>query len=419
MVSLGAAFYSVHVGAGGWTPVFSTHHLPTTLRSLTFADVQMSDAHVFFRGRDVLKCLSLHWSRAGWSFASQLPDSVTHLRLMSDGDCLLKGLEMPKTCSNLEELDIDVVDDYYTFWKVVRDRAESLGKALASLSVKRVGLHSSAGCPTLYIPNVDVAQMHRSFYIGRDRYPSPLEHQVDRDTRGTITKLTLYLAGIPSWPHLLGCSSLRELVIGDAWTDDQYDIWMPFSLKGLEVVASTLRHLTVSSSRQETYVELPKGLRLRSSVCVCSGTLILHCDPHTVGPGLEDILLGYTTLSGTGSGLVEELAPRLQAAVLVVPEFHKLKQCLLFTRAGLVGEWWHGVFQPSKQQILHGCWCCRVRVWAHGSLCPSHVTFPRYGIVSVHDDRDVLWGDRCWALDEAEDEKVPVYPDWHYTELQN
>jgi hypothetical protein len=112
---------------------------------------------------------------------------------------------------------------------------------------------------------------------------------------------------------------------------------------------------------------------------------------------------------------VEELTPRLGTAVLEVLGAKKLRQSLLFTRAGLVGEWWHKVFQISKEQRSAGCFCCRVRVWAQGCLCPHYLTFLRYGIVTAHDDRDVLWN----RLDEPLEEcSFPPFPAWHDERLK-
>jgi hypothetical protein len=414
--------FSIYI-VGGWTPVFSTHHLPTTLRSLTFADAQMSAAHVFFRGPDVRKCLSLQICRPAFSFARQLPASLTHLRLTCDGYDLVDGLHILRECPNLEVLDVDVTgpplfwrdnEDPLVIWRDNEDRLVHVANAFASLSLKRLGLHASSGCSTLYIPRArpDFADMHLSFFIGATtHYPHSLEGQMDQESRCNVTKLALYVEDLPWCPSLLGFSALKELVIGDTWWELDDGTSMPFSMMGLQVVAGTLRHLTLSSSQRETCVELPQGLRLRSFVCVCSGSLLLHCDANALARGLGDVLLGYATLDGTGAALVEELGPRLMAVQLEVLGFTKRRlQSLMFTRADLVGQWWHGVFHPSKQQVFRGCWCCRVRLWVQGCLCPAHITFLRYGIVSAQDDRDVLIGEWEELFDKPHE---VVLPAWH------
>jgi hypothetical protein len=374
----------------------------------------MSDAHVFFRGPDVRKCLSLQICRPAFSFARQLPASLTHLRLTCDGYDLAEGLHILRECSNLEELDVDVTGPPL-FWRddysYNEDLLVSVANALASLPLKRLGLHASSGCATLYIPHVDIADMHRSFLIGAPTPSRTFEGQIGQGSRSSVTKLALYVNRLPWCPSLLGCSALKELVIGDTWWELDDGPSMPFSLMGLQVVAGTLRHLTLSSSRRETCVELPQSLRLRSFVCVCSGSLLLHCDANALGRGLGDVLLGYTTLDGTGMGLVGELGPRLQPLELEVLGFTKRRvQKMLFTRADLVGEWWHGVFHVSKQQVFRGCWCCRVRLWVQGCLCPAHITFLRYGIVSAHDDRDVLIGELEVPFEKPHE---VVLPAWH------
>jgi hypothetical protein len=397
--------------AGGWTPVISTHHLPTTLRSLAFVPVQGSDAHVFFRGENVIDSLSLEYIRPGWSFVREMPPSLTHLRLMTDAHHLLHGLETLKQCGRLEELDVHVGAGP-NLKKCVGAISDSVATALAGLGLKRVGLHNSIANHCLYVPDFSVPQTHRTFDVGIETYLSTLEEQIDDASRRSITKLRLHALSIPFCPSLSGCSVLKELVIGDMWRNFDHPCSTPFSLTGLDAVAATLRHLTLSSSREETCVELPRGLRLRSFVCVCSGSLLLHCDARMLVQGLMDVLLGYTSISGTGARLVEDLAPRLRAAVLEVHGFKSFSQSVLFTRAELVGEWWYGVFQLSKQQRYGGCFCCRVRVWAQGCLCPPYLTFLRYGILSAHGDRDVLSGYADEPIDEG---FKTVYPDWHYT----
>ncbi len=120
--------------------------------------------------------------------------------------------------------------------------------------------------------------------------------------------------------------------------------------------------------------------------------------------------MGYTSIAGTGARLVQDLSPRLRTAVLEAYGLKCLSYRLLFTRAPLVGEWWHGTLQLSKQQRSGGCFCCRVRVWVQGCLCPQHLTFLRYGIISVHEDRAVLYGYVDVPVDE--EFKAPL-PDWH------
>ncbi len=356
--------------------------------------------------------------------------AVTRLRLTSDLYSLPAGLTALKECSNLEELDVEISQDpCFRKCEVEEDLilvAKAVAEALASLHLKRLGLHASGGCWTVYIPVTDGPNMHRSFCIGDNRDPAPLEEQIDQSSRHNVTRLALHLDSQPSLPSLSGFSALKQLVIADTWWQSDDPRLAPFSLEGLDAIVGTLEHLIVSSSRAETCVDLPDTLRLRSLVCVCSGTLLLHCDAHTLGQTLGDVLLGYTSVAGTGARLVEELSPRLEAAVLEVHGFKRLRQSLLFTRAGLVGEWWHGVFQVSKQQGLRGGFCCRSRMWAHGCPCPPYLVFPRYGIVSAHEDRWVLNGEMDLLLEEREvlsgdivvllsGEKYvrPVYPNWH------
>lgn len=390
---------------GGWTPVISTHHLPTTLRSLAFADLQLSDKQVFFGGPGVWQCLALDKERVAWSFARQLPASVTRLRLMCTKEHLLGGLETLKQCCNLEELDIDVASNGPEFEnpagsesdveKIGGCGAVALADAFSRLHLKRVGLHASTSCECVCLHDPNIAEMHRRFYFN-DCDRVSIEDQVSRGSRQCVTKLTLHPYCTPLWPTFSLFPALKELIIGDTFEAFCYADLVPLSLTGLEVVAKTLTHLTMSSSREETYIELPQGLRLRSFVCVCSGTLHLHCDPHTLSQGLGDVLLGYTTIAGTGAKLVEDLSPRLGAAVLEVCGSRCRRYSLQFTRAGLVGKWWYRVFEVSKQQVYRRYACCRVRMWAEGRLCPPYLTFLRFGIVSAHDDRDVL----CYPYDE-------------------
>ncbi len=375
------------------------------------------------------RVVSLHLERAGWSFARQLPPSLTRLRLTCRGDHIVDGLERLKHCPNLQELDVDLAigPDFKkpeflgpryqnclgydaVLEKFVEYDSASFARALAGLQLKRVGLHSSSGCHSLYAPDFQAAELHRTFYYAKEAHLYTLEDQIDEGSRPRVTKLTLHVHRVSSCPSLSACSVLKELVIGDIWRDFDSVSEVPLTVSGLEVVAGTLRHLTVSSSRRDICIELPNALCLRSFACVCSGTLHLHCNADTLGKGLRDVLLGYTGIVGTGLKLVEELAPRLGAAVVEVDGSKRLRQSLLFTRAPLVGKWWNGVFQVSKQQSSAGCFCCRVRVWAQGRICPSHLTFMRYGIVAAHEDRDVL----CGPMDELlEYASRHVYPGWH------
>jgi hypothetical protein len=314
------------------------------------------------------------------------------------------------------DVDVGPGPEYH---KLAPSAADFLATALAGLRLKRVGLHASSGCRSLYIPYFDVPEMHRTFYIGKERiwyflffenpYLARLEDQIDDASRRNVTKLTLHVERISACPTLSGFSVLRELVIGDSWRDFGNADPAGFVIKGLEVVAGTLRHLTVSSSREDTCVEVPPGLRLRSFVCVCSGTLLLCCDARVLSQSLGGVLLGYTSIAGSGARLVRDFGPRLGAAVVEVHGLRKLSQSLLFTRASLVGEWWYGVLQPSKQAESAGCFCCRVRIWAQGRMCPPYLTFLRYGILSAHDDREILWGFMDEPLEES---SMSVFPAW-------
>jgi hypothetical protein len=146
----------------------------------------------------------------------------------------------------------------------------------------------------------------------------------------------------------------------------------------------------MSSNRRETRVKLPLGLQLRSLACVCSSALLLHCDAGTLSQGLGDVLLGYTTIAGTGVSLVARLSARLEVADLIQGGELGLRQKLLFTRGELMGEWWNAVYQPSIHQVFAEHDLDGVPVWAYGERCPSHLTFPRYGIIGAHEQRDVL-----------------------------
>ncbi len=348
------------------------------------------------------------------SFVTQLPPSLTHLRLTCTAHHFLDGLQRVRQIPDLKGLDVHVLIDcgdcvdVEGYWKPTGCHSLALGKALAGVNLKKVGLHVLQG--PMYLPDLNVPQMQRTFRVGAEA-SSKFGDQINYCSRQSITMLALHVGRITYSPSLLGCSALTELVIGDTWRDFGQAYSMPFSLKGLETVAATLRHLTVSSSRGRTRVKLPGDLHLRSFVCVCSGTLLLDCDASTLSQKLGDVLLGYTTITGTGVRLVEELTPRLGTAMLEVLGTQKLRQNLLFTRAGLVGEWWHGVFQVSKQQRSAGCFCCRVRVWSQGCLCPSYLTFLRYGIFAAHDDREVLCND--WDIPVWIPFTMPTYPAWH------
>jgi hypothetical protein len=352
--------------------------------------------------------------RPALSFVTQLPLSLTHLRLTCRAHHFLDGLESLKQMRNLKELDVHVLVDHPGcieedwYWWPNGSHSLALGKALAGMNLKKVGLHVLQ--EPMYLPDLNVPQMQRTFRVGAETW-SRFGDQINYCSRQSITMLALHVGRITYSPSLLGCSALTELVIGDIWRNFGQAYSMPFSLKGLETVAATLRHLTVSSSRGCTRVKLPGNLQLRSFVCVCSGVLLLDCKASILIQNLGDVLLGYTTIRGTGVRLVEELSPRLGTAVLEVLGAQKLRQILLFTRAGLVGEWWHGVFQVSKQQQSAGCFCCRVRVWSKGCLCPSYLTFSRYGIFSAHDDREVLRND--WDIPLSIEFTWPSYPAWH------
>lgn len=315
--------------------------------------------------------------------------SVIHLRLHCSRPDLLHGLEQVEQCCNLEGLHISVYGDLD--WESSAEFG-TVSLALERVSAKSVGLHVFLGEP-LRIPECNVVVVDRTCFFGyklhgRDRIVL-LEDHMDYISRRRVIKLTLHVRLISSGPGLSGFLALKELVIADSEEFFGTASTLAFSLKYLDVVAATLKHLTVSSNSAETYIVLPQGMCLRSFVCVCRGHLLLHCDSLALSQGLEDLMLGYTTITGTGVGLVEN-APRLGEAVLEVLGPQVLRQRLFFSRPGLVGEWWHGVFQISKQQFWAKHWCWRVRVWAQGHVCPQYLTFPRYGVNSAHEDREVL-----------------------------
>jgi hypothetical protein len=366
---------------------------------------------VFFRGKHVRNCLSLQHPRPFFSFAQHLPASVRHLRVTCPGEDAIAAVEALKHCPGLKELDVDLTR-YSSLKRSVGSCAGRLAMALSSLSLERLGLHSFTGCKSLYIPDCGIGQLDRTFHIHGKLPEFPFEDQLDEKSRCCVSKLTLYLTWTSACPSLLGCSALTELVIADCLRDFGQASSTPFSLKGLGVVAGTLRHLTVSSNSKKTSVELPEALCLHSFVCVCSGSLLLTCNPQALGQGLVDVLLGYASIAGTGAKVVENLAPRLGTAVLeVLRPQTVMRQSVMFSRPGLVGEWWYRVFQPSKQQQDAGWFCSRLRVWAQGKLCPPYLTFLRYGIVSAHEHREVLYG----IMDEWREEKFVkcMRPGWH------
>jgi hypothetical protein len=257
-------------------------------------------------------------------------------------------------------MDVGMTCDFY---QGADSSSAPLAKALAGLPLKRLGLHASSGGPCMYIPDLrSVGELHRTFYVPGGPHGFPLEKQVGMKASRRVTKLTLQVLNTRLCPSLTEFTALTQLVVADSAREFGEPCATHFALKGLEAVVGTLRHLTVSTNREQTRVELPRVLQLRSFVCVCSGVLILDCDAYSLGRGLGDVLLEYTSISGTGVRLAEDLGPRLGRAVLEVLGPQKLRQSLLFTRPGLVGDWWYGVFQSSKEQKCVGSLCCRVRV---------------------------------------------------------
>jgi hypothetical protein len=182
-----------------------------------------------------------------------------------------------------------------------------LGEALGDLGLKRVGVHAIGG--PMYLPEFNVSQMQRNFYVGRGTR-SKLQDQIDHRSRRCVTNLTLQIGLSSLCPRLYGFSALTELVIGDTWRDFGNPCSLPLLLKGLESVAETLRHLTVSSSREKTRIKLPRGLQLCSFMCVCSGSLLLDCDALSLSQSLGDVLLGFTrALPELASGLWRSSPP--------------------------------------------------------------------------------------------------------------
>jgi hypothetical protein len=239
---------------------------------------------------------------------------------MCTSNHLLNGLESLRQCPNLEELDLDVgLGPEYTRSSAAAPASACAARALAGLRLKRLGLHASSGCQCLYIPEPSVPQVDRTFYISDEAvfssyvtgetYRTTLEDQIDEGSRRRVGKLTLHVQRIPSCPYLSGFSALKELIVGDIWRDCSSPFCVPFILKGLEAVAGTLRHLSLSSSRAQTCVELPTALRLRSFMCVCSGTLLLRCDAPTLREGVVDVLMGYRPLLGRARGLLRNSYP--------------------------------------------------------------------------------------------------------------
>ncbi len=386
------------LSAGKWAPVLSPHHLPMTLQSLTLAGALDSSVQVF-SGMRLESCADIDESFK--RFVQQLPPSLTCLRLFSVDDVCYRVETLQQSCK-LQELEIYVKDENLNQG---HPASISLAETLTRMRLRRLGLHQR-GCYSLYTPDIDTPQMHRTCFISEGKPNLSLEEQVDQRSCHRVTKLTLCVACIPSIIDFSSFSALAELVIADGFTGLRRHASHPFIVKGLEVVAPTLKHLTVSSLRKETCVELPQGLRLCSFVCVCKGSLRLDCDAQSLIQGLGDVLLGYTSIAGTGVALVNGLRPRLETVVLKCqqhtyehePQFRqRLNMC--YTRGGLIGEWWYGVFEPTKDQW--GYVFSRVMVWAHGRLCPSYLTFLRYSIISPHKDRDVCSG---WGRDDADDD---------------
>jgi hypothetical protein len=75
------------------------------------------------------------------------------------------------------------------------DGCESLflGRALASMHSKRVGLHALRG--SMYLPVFSVAQMQRTCHVSAGTYPK-FGDQIDHRSRQSVTSLA---------PHAIGC----------------------------------------------------------------------------------------------------------------------------------------------------------------------------------------------------------------------
>jgi hypothetical protein len=373
--------------AGKCAPVFSPHHLPTTLRSLTFAGAYDSSENIF-AGAGNIRCTA-DLNRSFRLFAEQLPASVTCLRFGVEDDICNRVEALQQYC-NLEELDIYVRSEELIQGDHI---CVSMAETLTNMSLRRLGLHQRLEYP-VYSPDINATQMHRTCYICEGTPTLSLEEQIDQTSCHRVTKLTLHIVHILSCPSLSVYSALAELVVGDGYPGFGRGASCPFALQGLEAVTATLRRLSVSSFRKETYVELPQGLRLSSFVCVSKGNLRLECDAQKLITRLGDVLLGYMTIAGAGVTLVKDLRPRLEEVVLSCQQYedartycHRQRLNVFYTRAGLVGEWWYGVLQPTKD--LGGWDFSRLEIWARGMMCPSYLTFLRYGIISPHESRDV------------------------------
>jgi hypothetical protein len=389
--------------AGGWSPLLSTHHLPTSLSSLSFEPCQYPNTQVYFGGRKARVCISV-WSAAqNWRFLEHIPGGLTSLKLFSSGFGLVNAMQSLTCLTSLRQLDI------YVGQTRSSDTPEGLVEALQAVpSLQGVGVHSGSDCYRNWLKQpycggeVRMTMNLISKELGWTPY---MEDQMSEASRPRLSSLVIHFRGILFCPSLHGCSALRELVL--AHCSRQFASVCPdhFSVRGLEAVAGTLTRLVLSSDRALTTIQLPQGLRLQSLLVVCLGTLAVYGDASSACIGLKEALLGYAEMSGDTAEFVFGLSSRLSRAELEVIGSQPLRQGLRYTHAALVGQWWHGVHQKSMASDRQGSLCCRVRVWRHGRLCPAHASFAQYGIISTHEDRDVRLNQH--------DNEYNVRPTWH------
>jgi hypothetical protein len=344
-----------------------------------------------------------------WRFVEHLPIALTSLRVSCGGPELTKAMRALVRLTDLTHLDVDVghtsgspswwpADKHSDEYPVPQLRNQSFPKAdelrdaiRAVPSLQKVGVHSASQSHHVSLSDPGGLEVCRTLNLMFNIAPwSPsVEEQVDEASRPRLSSLIVYFRGISACPSLHGCSMLRELVLSHCL--GQFTTVCPdtFSVVGLEAVVGTLTRLVISTDRNLTSVHMPRSLRLQSLMLVCPAMLAVHGDVSSVCSRLKEGLLGYSEVAGEGAKLASLLSCHMSSAEVEVLGTPPLRQGLRFTQASLVGQWWHGVHQKSMSSIGADAACCKVRVWEDGRLCPPHMAFVRYGIMSARDDGDV------------------------------
>jgi hypothetical protein len=355
----------------------------------------------------VRPCISVCRSAQPWAFLDHVPVGLASLRLFSSGFGLIKAMQTLTRLTNLTQLDIDV-------GQATESRTlEGLMQGLRAVpSLQGVGVHSTSECVRNRLKDPDCKEVRMTMnLISRELGWTPyMEDQMSEASRPRLSSLVIHFRGILFCPSLHGCATLRELVLAHCSRDFASVCPDHFSVGGLDAVAGTLTRLVISTDRVLTSVTIPQGLRLQSLMLICPGTLAMYGDVSRLCIGLKEALLGYAELSGASTELLSRLSSRLSSAQLEVVGSQPLRQDLQYTHAGLVGQWWHGVYQQSMASECRGSLCCRVRVWRHGCLCPAHDSFAQYGIIPAHDDRDVRMNEN--------DMEYGARPSWHLHPLR-